>query len=169
MRGKLIVLGMVASAFVAIAADRHGWWPQQSSVLTVQSAEGVPGPANRLAMISNLLGLNASQQEQARAIFDAEEAASKSLVDQWKEASDALGSAEKTAASEQELDQLAMNLANISGQLVAVDAKAEAKIYALLTAQQRRKLDQLPHPVVIPSAPLLPPRGFITGGPGLPR
>jgi Spy/CpxP family protein refolding chaperone len=78
-------------------------------------------------------------------------------MDQLKQASDTLVSAQKAGAPDAEIDHLARNLANISGEILALDAKAQSKVYSQLTAEQKQRLEQLPHPFFAPSAPLLPP------------
>ena len=115
------------------------------------------GNMNRAAMLATMLGLTASQQSQAKAVFEEEDVVTKPLVEQLKQATDALESAEKTAATDAEIDQLAANMGEISGQLLAADAKAQAKIYSQLTEAQKQKLEQFPHPFFAPFAPLLPP------------
>jgi len=104
-----------------------------------------------------MLGLTANQQEQVKATLDEEEAASKFLVEQLKRASENLMSAQKTGAPDAEIDQLARNMADVSGEILALDAKAQSKIYGQLSADQKQKVEQLPHPFFAPSAPLLPP------------
>ena len=158
----LIKFGTVVLAAGALVASPPLAVPQQYSTKNPSAAntQGVvafAGGANRLELLINILSLTASQQAQAKAILDDEEAASRPFIEQVKQAFDALESAEKTAAGDQEIDQLATNLAAISGQLLTLDARAAAKIYAQLTPEQKQKLDQLPHPPFLLSAPLLPP------------
>ena len=58
-------------------------------------------------------------------------------------ARDALKAAIKVNASDSELDRLAAATAVIHGQLEAIQAKASARFYALLTAEQKTKYDSL--------------------------
>ena len=159
MKINLIQLGVAVLAVLSIAAGSSLSSPQYSA----QTAQGVggfsvgPGAMDRLSMLTNMLSLTTNQQEQAKVAFDEEEAVSKPLVEQLKQASDALVSAEKAAAPDAEIDQLARNMATISGEVLAADAKAQSKIYSQLTAQQKQKVEQFPHPFFAPSAPLLPP------------
>jgi Spy/CpxP family protein refolding chaperone len=155
----LIKLGAAAFVVVSIAVGQPLPSPQQYSTQTAQSVGGVAvaGGMGRLAILTGMLALTANQQEQAKAIFDEEEAVLKPLVEQLEQASDTLASAEKAAAPDAEIDQLARNMASISGEILAVDAKAQSKIYSQLTAEQKQKVEQLPHPFFAPSAPLLPP------------
>ena len=55
-----------------------------------------------MAVLTAMLSLNASQQANAKAIFNEEDAASKPLLEQLRQASDALLSAQKAAAPDAE-------------------------------------------------------------------
>ena len=55
----------------------------------------------------------------------------------------ALNDAAKSNAVDAAIDQLAAALGTTSGQLAAIHTKAFAKFYALLTTEQRTKLDEL--------------------------
>src|SRR5215470_16286476 len=160
MKRRFVRLGTIAAvAGLTIIAARAFPLPQQYSV---QNFQGGPltlsaGGPNHLAALTSMLGLTANQQEQAKATLDEEEAASKPLVEQLKQASENLMSAQKTSAPDAEIDQLARNMADISGEILALDAKAQSKIYGQLGAEQKQKVEQLPQPFFAPSAPLLPP------------
>jgi len=160
MMRNLARLGMVGGlGVVSIIAAYAFPVPQQYSA---QNLQGGPmtisaGGPNRLAALTNMLALTANQQEQAKAILDDEEAVSKPLLEQLKHASESLASAEKTGAPDTEIDQLARNMADIYGDILALDANAQSKIYGQLSAEQKQKVEQLPHPFFAPSAPLLPP------------
>ena len=159
MKANLIKLGAAVFVVVSIIAGQPLPGPQQYSTQSVQSVGGVAvaGGMSRLAILTSMLALTANQQEQYKAIFDEEEAVLKPLVEQLEQASDTLASAEKATAPDAEIDQLARNMASISGEILVVDAKAQSKIYSQLTAEQKQRLEQLPHPFFAPSAPLLPP------------
>src|SRR5262252_1988401 len=145
--------------------------PQQYSVQNFQGGAVTvsAGGPNHLAALTSMLGLTANQQEHVKAILDDEEAASQPLVEQLKQASESLVSAEKAGAPDAEIDQLARNMADISGDILALDAKAQSKIYGQLSAEQRQKVEQLPHPFFAPSAPLLPPGPVSFSFSGTPR
>jgi len=55
----------------------------------------------------------------------------------------ALNDAAKSNAADATIDQLAATLGSTAGQLAAIQTKAFAKFYALLTTDQRTKLDEL--------------------------
>src|SRR5262245_60834634 len=65
---------------------------------------GIAGGVDRVAILTHMLSLNSSQQAQAKAVFDEEDAAVKPLVEQLKQASDALRSAQKSAVPDAEID-----------------------------------------------------------------
>lgn len=163
MKAKVVKLGLAALAVVTMVAGQALSRPQQFCTQSAPSGGGISiggtisANKDRAAMLATMLGLTASQQNQAKGVFDEEEEVTRALVEQLKQASDALASAEKAVASDAEIDELATDLGSISGQLVAADAKAQTKIYAQLTEAQRQKLEQFPHPFFAPSAPLFPP------------
>lgn len=170
MKLNLIKLGMAAFVVISVAAAKSLSSPQQHSTETFHSEAGggfaVAGPGvDRLEMLTNVLALNTNQREQAKAILDEEEALSKPVAEQLKQALDVLAAAEKAAAPDAEIDQLARNMASISGEILAVDAKAQSRIYSQLTTEQKLRLEQMPRPFFAPSAPLFPPGPvFFTSG-----
>ena len=160
MKRNLIRVATLA-VFTGLAIIAAKAFPshQQYSVQKLQGSPitfSVDGP-NHLAALTSMLGLAASQQEQAKAILADEEAASKPLVEQLEQASESLLSAKKTGSPDAEIDQLARNMYDISGDILALDAKAPSRIYGQLSAEQKQRVEQLPHPFFAPSAPLLPP------------
>lgn len=128
--------------------------PQPPSMETAPSR--VTQEMSRLGVLTHILTLNKDQQDQVKAIFDDEEVSSRALLKQLKESSDALKAAEKAGADNPSIDTLAAEVASISGRLLAADARAESEVYALLSGEQRQKLDQLPQLLAVPSAPILP-------------
>ena len=86
------------------------------------------------------LNLTDSQKEQAKSIFSASRDQAKPLMQQLRDARKALNDAAKSGAPEAEIDRLANSLGPIQAQLAAVQSKAFAKFYALLTPEQRTKV-----------------------------
>src|SRR5215472_17288775 len=172
MKKILVRFGMVALVGIATALGLNPALPQQASApnpgtpnpgnMQVMSLGGVSG-ADRLTFLTKFLALTPTQQEQAKAILDDEKSALQPLVDQMKEASAALDSAEKTAAADGEIDQLASNLGSIFGQMLGLEAKAASKVYAQLTARQKQKLDQFPRPEIVPVTSILGPMPVMGG------
>ncbi len=110
-------------------------------IIAQDSTRG-PG-ASRLDYLAGYLSLTDAQKAQAKTIFDAASTASATAQGQSTAARDALKAAIKTNASDSELDRLAAATGVIHGQLEAIQAKASAKFYALLNAEQKTKYDSL--------------------------
>ncbi len=100
----------------------------------------VPG-ANRLDFLAGYLTLTDAQKAQAKTIFDAADTAATTARGSLTAAHDALEAAVKANRADAELDRLAAAVGVVQGQLAAIHAKAEAKFYALLTAEQKTKYD----------------------------
>ena len=128
---QLLTLALLFSATV-LAQGRGGHGP------------GPGGPrGNRIDFLATVLSLTDAQKTQATAIFEAAETASNSLRETQALQRTALNDAAKSNAADASIDQLAATLGATSGQLAAIQAKAFAKFYALLTTEQRTKLDEL--------------------------
>ena len=127
---KLLALALLFSATAALAQGPRG--------------HGPGGPkGNRIDFLATVLSLTDAQKTQATAIFEAAETASTSLRETQALQRTALNDAAKSNAADAAIDQLAATLGATSGQLAAIQTKAFAKFYALLTAEQRTKLDEL--------------------------
>lgn len=96
----------------------------------------------RLDYLTGYLGLSEAQRTQAQTIFSAADTASETARGQLTAARDALNTAIRANASDAEIDRLSAAIGTIEGQLTAIQAKASARFYALLTAEQRTKYDQ---------------------------
>ena len=101
------------------------------------------GAGNRLDYLAGYLSLTDSQKAQAKTIFDAAAAASETARGQFTAAQEALTAGVKANRTDAELDRLAAAVGLIQGQMAAINAKAGAKFYALLTAEQKTKYDAL--------------------------
>ncbi|MBN8730062.1 MAG: Spy/CpxP family protein refolding chaperone [Acidobacteria bacterium] len=111
------------------------------SALPVLAQPGPRSQAGRLDYLAGYLSLTDAQKTQAQAIFAAAQTAAETARGQMDSARAALNTAVKANASEAELDRLAAAIGVIEGQLAGIHAKAEAKFYALLTAEQKTKYD----------------------------
>ena len=126
---QLLTLALLLSA-AALAQGRGG--------------HGPGGPrGNRIDFLATVLSLTEAQKTQTTAIFDASETASTSLRETLALQRTALNDAAKSNAADASIDQLAAALGATSGQLAAIQTKAFAKFYALLTIEQKTKLDEL--------------------------
>lgn len=104
---------------------------------------GGGGQGRGLEFLTGYLSLTDAQKTQAAAIFDAAQTASETARGQLTSANDAVKAAVKAGKSESELDTLSAAVGVVQGRLTAIRAKADAKFYALLTAEQKAKYDEL--------------------------
>ncbi|MCW5979175.1 MAG: periplasmic heavy metal sensor [Bryobacteraceae bacterium] len=115
-----------------------------AAALPVLADPGFPGGGPRGPdFLAGYLGLSDAQKEQAKAIFEAADAAAETPRGELQSAREALTAAVKAGQPDAALDQLSAAVGVIEGQLTAIRAKATAKFYALLTAEQKQKYDQL--------------------------
>lgn len=120
---------------------------------------GAPGgPGNHLDFLALRLNLTDAQKAQAQAIFTAAETQSATVRTNLTTARTALTNAIKTAATPAQIDTLAANYGVLVGQLTAIETKAQAAFYAILTTEQKALYDALGGPGHGPG-----PRG--AGGP----
>ena len=89
------------------------------------------------------LNLTDTQKEQARSIMDSARASAKPLAQQLRQEKTALHDAVKAGKSDADIDQLSSQVGNLEGQMTAIRTKAFAKVYALLTPEQRTQADQM--------------------------
>jgi Spy/CpxP family protein refolding chaperone len=97
------------------------------------------GPGREAA----LLGLTADQQTLIKTTRTTAATQSKPLRDQVRTLREELNSAIK-AGDTGKIDSLTPSIAQIEGQIGAIDAKAQSKIYGSLTADQKAKVDAAP-------------------------
>lgn len=119
-----------------------------------RGGHGGPGPnngtttdpatliANKVAFLKSLLTLSDAQAASATTIFTNELAAETTARASLDTAETSLQAAIKSNSTAQ-IDSLAAQIGTIQGQLTAIDAKADAAFYALLTADQKTKYDTL--------------------------
>jgi Spy/CpxP family protein refolding chaperone len=119
--------------------------------LLAQGGPGGPGGpgggrGNRVEFLAGYLSLTAEQKTTATAIFaDADKAVS-SFSGQLKSANDALRDAIKAGQTDAQLETLAATIGTLHGQTTSIQAKAQSKFYALLTAEQKAKYDEMGGP-----------------------
>jgi Spy/CpxP family protein refolding chaperone len=98
--------------------------------------------ARQVSMLNHLLTLSTGQQTQATTIFTAAITAEQALQTQVTTARTALLTAIK-ANNTANITTQSTTLGNLNGQIIAIDAKADAAFYVLLTADQKTKLDSV--------------------------
>ena len=106
----------------------------------------------RVDFLATQLSLTDDQKAKATTIFTNAFTASQTIRSNLQTARESLFSAVKkndTAA----IDQLAATMGSLTGQLTAIESKADAAFYAILTTDQQAKYDEMP-------------RGGPGGGPG---
>jgi hypothetical protein len=97
----------------------------------------------RVERLAAELSLTDAQKTSATTIYTNASSASQSIQTHLQSNRQSLSDAIKrndTAA----IDQLSITSGTLSGQVTAIDSKAEAAIYALLTADQKTKYDAVP-------------------------
>lgn len=106
-----------------------------------------PDPAafveRRVSFLTRLLTLTEDQQTRAASIFTAAGEAVRAAAADLAAPREALAEAIKTN-SVVGIDQAASEIGRAHGQVTAIQAKADAAFYAILTPDQRTKYDALP-------------------------
>ncbi len=101
------------------------------------------GPrANHADRMATFLNLTPDQRQQATAIMNEAKQAAEPIRAQLKQGREAMAAAVKANKTD-EIDRLASGQGVLMGQLAAIHAKAFAKVYTLLTPEQRQKADQM--------------------------
>jgi len=107
-----------------------------------------PDPATaaqmRVSHLTSGLSLTDSQQAQATAIFTNALTHSQNLHASLKANRQSLADAVKKNDTAS-IDQLSAAAGTLDGQLTAIEAKANAAVYAMLTPDQQAKFDAMPH------------------------
>jgi Spy/CpxP family protein refolding chaperone len=124
-----------------------------------------PTPEQRIQMRVNMLGtrlqLTEAQKTNATSIFTQAYNSAASVRTSLDAARQAIADAVKKNDTAT-IDQNAATLGTLSGQLTAIDSKADAAFYAILTADQKAKYDE--HPMGGPGGPGMGGRGPRGGG-----
>jgi Spy/CpxP family protein refolding chaperone len=100
-----------------------------------------PGIERRVAYLTTLLGLSTSQAAQATTIFTNAQTAAAALRTNMQQARQALRTA-ITGNDATGIEKAAAAIGNLMGQQTAIQAKADAGFYALLTPDQQTKYNQ---------------------------
>jgi len=113
----------------------------------------------RVNQLATLLSLTDAQKSQALTIYTNAYTAGQTLMTTLRTAQQSLLAAVKSnnVAS---IDQLAATIGSPDGQRIAIDSKADAAFYALLTADQQARYDALPHGPGGPRGPGIGPSRF---------
>jgi Spy/CpxP family protein refolding chaperone len=118
--------------------------PTLGAILAAALLAQGPSVQNRVDRLATLLSLTDAQKAKATTIFTdaltAGEPIQSSLHDNRQSLADAVKKNDTATIS-----TLAATAGSLSGQLTAINAKADAAFYAILTADQQAKYDTLPH------------------------
>ena len=96
---------------------------------------------HHIKFLTNQLGLTAAQQESATTIFTNAETSGKSIHDSLRDAHQSL----QTAIQDNDataITTISTTIGNLTAQMVANHAKAEAAFYQVLTPDQQAKMKQ---------------------------
>ena len=105
----------------------------------------------RVQHLTSMLSLTDEQKAKATTIFTEAQSASQTPRTSLQTTMESLDDAVKTNNTAS-IDQLSITAGTLSGQMMAIQRKADAAFYSILTAEQKEKYDSMP-------------RGF-GGGPG---
>lgn len=97
----------------------------------------------RVAMLAQTLNLTEAQKAQALKIFSDAQAAAERFREEMQVARQELQTAIK-ANDLASIERNARDIGTATGELTIIDARAQAAFYALLTAEQKTKYDQMP-------------------------
>jgi Spy/CpxP family protein refolding chaperone len=98
------------------------------------------GP-NAERRLTNVLGLNAEQQNKVHTAIEEQKVQAKGLGERGAELRTQLGAAVK-AGDEGKIDQVTADLARLQQQQMAIQAKTMAKVYGALDADQKARIDR---------------------------
>lgn len=135
--GKLTILAALTAvaAQLASAQVRGGMAGAQADPARLVEA--------RVSMLTQALSLSDAQKQQAKKLFlDAQEAGRR-YRDEIQVARQELQTAVK-ANDVAAIERSARDIGSATGDITAIDARAQAAFYALLTAEQKTKYDQMP-------------------------
>ncbi|HEY1758513.1 MAG TPA: Spy/CpxP family protein refolding chaperone [Bryobacteraceae bacterium] len=112
--------------------------PQQA---TTPHRAGAARQGQMLQRLTARLNLTPDQQAKAKVILKDSREQTKGLSANFREERKALNAAMKSD-SEQQIDQIIQQNANLNSQMEAIHLKTIAKVYAILTPGQKAKFDE---------------------------
>lgn len=104
---------------------------------------GHDGPGPLMGMIGTAIGLTDAQKAEIKSIFETARTNNASLREEMKASREAEKAAVKAGKSDAELAQLAASYSQLHTRLHTVRLQTEAKVYKVLTPEQREKADKL--------------------------
>jgi Spy/CpxP family protein refolding chaperone len=131
--------------FAAVAALAAGMTVAQTPPAGTQRAPGKapfshPGGGHQQMM--QALALTTTQQQQAKSIFADAKQQAQPIREQLRQNREALHAAVK-ANNTSEIERISTQQGELKGKALAIRSQAMAKFYAILTPEQRTKMDQM--------------------------
>lgn len=108
---------------------------------TTGASFGQANEQSALELITLVLKLNDSQQEQVHAAFDAAVKVAAPILDQMEHNKDALFAAVRSGKSEEEIKRLADEQGQLTSRMLLLQAQTFAKLWALLDSRQKGLAD----------------------------
>ena len=122
-------------ALAAVASLLPGQTPPQRRLRPTTWAEW------RVEGLAMRLNLSDSQKQQTLVLYQGVEEATRPLEDKLGVARKALRDAAKNSAMT-EIERISAQIGVLSGQIAAVEAKCDASLYNMLTAEQKQRWDR---------------------------
>ncbi len=97
-------------------------------------------PSQRFEFIAGYLELSDSQKVQTKEIFTAMSASTDALRGRMQSKREELQAAITANKSDTDLEQIATQIGTLHGQGLAAQSKSRAKLYSILSAEQKQKL-----------------------------
>ena len=136
------MLSKVSTLGVLLAATMMAQRPFNSRAQGGTPPDPATAAQHQVARLTTLLTLNTAQQSQATTIFTNSLTAIAGLQTTLNTDRQSLEAAVKSNATST-IDQVAASIGLLEGQALAIQKKADAAFYAILTSDQQTKLDQL--------------------------
>lgn len=139
---KLVPLAVAGAIFaVSLAAQDTPAPARRSRADFAGRADRTAGPA---AHLNKVLNLSSAQQQKAHEIFADLRVKTQDLGPKLRTAHASLRDAARRGASNEEIDKISQDAANVQAQMSASHAKAMAALYSTLTADQKKTFDERP-------------------------
>jgi Spy/CpxP family protein refolding chaperone len=133
---------IVAGTLAAQQSTQPGSNQNYSNQKYSNQTQATKGPDYISEHLTKELNLTADQQTKVRAIFADTHQRAQALEPKMREEREALKTAVK-AGDDREIDRILQQNAQLNADFQAMHVKAMAKVYALLTPDQKVKFDQL--------------------------
>lgn len=141
----LLSLFAAGTLFTAVAqqpAQPQGQAPAQTKDQSQAKSHRRMMGGPMVERLTRELSLSPDQQTQARTIFEQARQQTQSLNPKLRDERQALSAAIKSD-NESQIDQITRQGAQVNSRARAIHAKAMAKFYSILTADQKAKFDQV--------------------------